>query len=607
MKTLNIAKNLKLPEDTVTSTLIVYGGKGMGKTNLLSVACEEMAGRRQKFSVIDPMGVCWGLQHGADRSGRGIDVLIMGGIHGDIPIEPTAGAVVADLVVDETVSTVIDISRHANGKMWSKGERIRFVADYCTRLYERQGETRLPLMQYIDEAARFIPQHIPHGAVDIARCVGAIEQLVEEGRNIGVGIWLFTQRSARINKSVAELADCMFSFRTVGPNSIKAILEWLGEHVDKSRWNDLLAKIRTLPIGQALVVSPGWLQYEGIAEVRSRETFDSSATPKHGKSLRAPGKATKPDLKKYRERMAATIEKAQADDPRVLKARIAKLEGILAEANTRAERIDKKLDRVQSAAPVKTVEVPVFGKADMRDVRAALAKMTKLSDKMHALDKDWDEHVIAIIGNLKKLTSIVELATPPFSSKDIAEMLQKQQKQANLVMRKVISPESELKSLPGNDLSAYAHGLLQTMARRHPMQVTRGQLAVLAGRSLRSSAYSGAMTEILRSGMVRQSDNLFSLTDAGVMAYRAGGSDATPDTPQERQETWRRALPAYERALFDVLLAVYPESISREDLADRSGKSINSSKFAGSITSLRKNGLADDLDNRQVKASEILF
>jgi hypothetical protein len=70
-----------------------------------------------------------GLRHGADGKGDGIRVLILGGIHGDLPIEPTSGAVVADLVVDEDASVIIDISRRADGSMWSIAERVRFVTD----------------------------------------------------------------------------------------------------------------------------------------------------------------------------------------------------------------------------------------------------------------------------------------------------------------------------------------------------------------------------------------------------------------------------------------------------------------------------------------------
>jgi hypothetical protein len=126
---LKLADNLKLPVDAVTQTFVVYGGKGTGKTNFGGVLAEELYKAHQRFSVIDPMGVWWGLQHGRDRTSPGLEILLLGGPHGDLPIEPSAGSVVADLVVDETVSVVIDISRHRNLKAWSKGEREAAAAD----------------------------------------------------------------------------------------------------------------------------------------------------------------------------------------------------------------------------------------------------------------------------------------------------------------------------------------------------------------------------------------------------------------------------------------------------------------------------------------------
>jgi hypothetical protein len=57
---LHISSSLALPLDFVTSTLVVYGGKGMGKTNLASVLVEEFASNGIRFAVIDPMGVWWG-------------------------------------------------------------------------------------------------------------------------------------------------------------------------------------------------------------------------------------------------------------------------------------------------------------------------------------------------------------------------------------------------------------------------------------------------------------------------------------------------------------------------------------------------------------------
>lgn len=609
MMQLKISKDLKLPLETVTSTLIVYGGKGMGKTNLLSVFSEEFYKANLRFSVIDPMGVCWGLQHGADKSKSGIDVLILGGIHGDIPIEPTAGAVVADLVVDETVSTVIDISRHANGKMWSRGERIRFVADYFTRLYERQGEQRNPIFQWIDEAARFLPQQIPHGAVDIARCVGAIEQVGEEGRNVGIGLGLLAQRSARLNKSVAELADCMFSFRTVGPNSIKAILEWFGEHVPKERWKELIEKIRTLPIGNALVVSPGWLQYEGVAQMRPRETFDSSATPRPGKALRAPGKATKPDLKKYRERMKETIERAQTADPRALRQqlaerdqRIKKLEGILVEANARAERIDKKLEKI------KPVEKPVITTKQMRELKECAREMNKARAKITGIHEAWGDN-LKLIG--ERINAFLNAVTDKIP---VSELQKKMAFPVPSVSPKApsVSPKpTTFKDIPfageAPTLTGPEQRILNAIAWIESLgqpDADQAAAASLAGYTVGGGAWNNPRGSLNTKGLVSyRPGNRIALTDAGRALAQVPD---VPLTTAELHEKVMERLAGPERKILKVLIDTYPFPLSNEEASSRAGYAIGGA-YNNPKGRLRSLGLIDYPEKNMVVAKSILF
>lgn len=402
MSGLRIADGLCLPLDTTTSTLIVYGGKGMGKTNFGSVLVEELSRASQRFSVLDPVGVWYGLRHAADGASPGVEALILGGVHGDLEIAPSAGAAVAEFMADEDVDIIVDISRHRSGSMWSVGEKIRFTADYCGRLYERQGERLRPMQQVIDEAGRFVPQAIPSGAVDIARCVGAIEQLVELGRNVGVGVTLITQRSARMNKSVSELADAMVAFRTVGPRSIDAIMDWLGEHVERSRVKGLVEQIRALPIGTALVVSPGWLQFEGLVAMRARRTFDSSATPNvHGVVRRATGPAAMPDLERYRARFAAPPSTAEAACPACGSAERARESNGPALRSELAER-DARIDGLLAREHDLLMERDVLRRevADLREAIAGLqpevleADLTKADAEMraarYALKYTWD-------------------------------------------------------------------------------------------------------------------------------------------------------------------------------------------------------------------------
>jgi len=567
----------KLPLDAQTQTLIVYGGKGMGKSACASVLAEELSATHLKFSAIDPMGVLYGLKHADDPSGPGLDVLILGGRHGDIPIEPTAGAIVADLVVDENVSTVIDISRRANGTMWGVSERIRFVADYLTRLYERQGERMRPLMQIIDECGRFCPQFIPHGAMDIARCTGAVERLVEEGRNVGVGVCLITQRSARMNKSVSELAECMIAFRTVGPRSIDAIVDWFGEHVPKERWKHLVERLRALPRGTALIVSPGWLQFEGEVAIRKRWTLDTSATPTDGRRRTLMQRSLpKEQLDKYTSRMAETIARAQADDPKALRTRIAELERQLKGQPKQPAPVPKP------AEPIK-VNVPVFDADTRREMTSMMENLQRLSER--------------IGNNVMSARGLVD-ALPKALPNRIAALAA-----APVARPTVLGPRTGGQRVPrdltedagaGPQLKKGARSMLYALASMYPRTLTRTQLATLAGLAPGSGTYASYMSALRTAGLIDEGTDGLTLTDAGCAYVAAGGGPPrTPRSTADLVALWSSKLKLGARRMLAVLVGAHPIAMSRDELAERSGIASASGTFASYLSALRSNGLVE--------------
>ncbi len=534
-KALQISEKLVLPADAVTSTLVVFGGKGMGKTNFLTVVAEEVARIGQRFSIIDPMGVCWGLRHSADGKGPGIEILILGGKHGDIPIEPTAGAVVADLVVDEDVSVVIDISRRADGRSWGKNEKIRFVGDYCTRLFERQGERSRPILQIIDEAARFVPQMIRANELHTATCMGAVAQMVEEGRNVGIGVCLVSQRSARLNKDVSELADCMIAFRTVGPNSVNAVLDWLGDHVAKEKWKGYVEQLRTLPRGSALVVSPGWLEYEGVAQIRQRSTFDSSATPKAGQERKAPGKGAKPDLVRYQARMAETIEKANSDNPAALRKKIAALE-------------------LQLAKPVKSVAAPApAAKVETKVKEVPVLKDSQIG-KLEAITEKLLKHAATVDIAVQALTSAIGFRTA------MTDELRKRESPLPAPLPASIRPARPAPTraaVPPADsdasLDKCQRAILGVLAQFNPAGCRKERLALLAGYSY-SGGFRNALGGLRSKGfMVGENTATMSITDEGLGAL--GDYEPLP-TGRALVEHWlsHSAFGKAERAILQFLV-----------------------------------------------------
>jgi hypothetical protein len=615
MNALHLSTDLAFPADIVTRKTVVYGGNGMGKTNLtLGVLPEELHARGLRFCILDPMGVAWGVQHGGKRGTKGLDVLILGGPHGDVEITPTSGAVVADLVADEAVSTVVDVSRTKAGKGWSKGEKIRFVADFCLRLHERQAETRRPLLVIMDEAARFIPQMIPHGAPDLARCVGAVEMLAEEGRNIGVGMVFITPRSARMNKSVSELADTMVAFRTVGPNSVGAVMDWLGEHVEKERHKGLVAALRTLPVGSALVVSPGWLQHEGVVRFRARHTFDSSKTPEVGAAVVAPGAAAKPDLAKYRARMAATIEQAKADDPKALRRRVAELEDAVKKASTR------RFASVETAVLPKRVEVPVLKEAELaraekvvlraHDLVSAVASrfVKDLLPVLQTINSRLDAHrglKVLTPGEVKRALGPTPARAPSALERDLV-------KGGGVplpatLIRKVahdLGRESPLKGDLPRGQQAVLDGLAQ-LAAWGIGAPTKKQTALMAGQSPNSGSYNKNLATLHAAGLITYPNlGLVGLTAAGQEKAQAA---AAPASPEAMQASVYARLPDGQRRILAFLVAQHPEAHTKAVLAQAVGQSSNSGSYNKNLAELHTLGVVEYPSKGFVRAADVMF
>lgn len=603
-----------LPLDAVTQTGVIYGGKGMGKTTLASVLAEEFQANRQRFCYLDPMGVAWGLQHGIDKTAVGLDVLILGGIHGDIPIEPSAGAVVADLVAEEAVSTVVDISRRPDGRMWSKAERIRFVADFVQRLYERQGEKRNPLALIIDEAARFIPQMIPHGSPDLSRCAGAIEQATEEGRNVGLGMWFVTQRSARMNKSVSELAECMVSFRIIGPNSMEAVLDWLGSHVEKTKFNDYQIQLRQLPRGQALVISPGWLKHEGVVSIRQRHTFDSSATPKPGQKRQRPGVAKKVDIHKYSERMRETIDRAKSEDPRTLRHEIQRLKGELVAAEKKPREKETVIRQIPilNNQQIRRLETLAshLGKDLMRFERAVTSPMRKLEKSA----TDSCEHATKLLETVNTCLDAVKFlgksapavlpqpkaVTTPQRLDGAASQTHENGARPPVSPRPVSAVEND-----GTNLRSGAVRILQELATRMPAGYSRAQVGGLTGFAHNGGTFKTYMSDLKRAGYIEERGDMVFATEPGVQSL-GGNVPAAPTSHRDAMSMWRKALRSGAYQMLEQVVAADKAGISRNNLAAAVGMEAGGGTFKTYISDMRRNGLVTENDGVLI-ANDILF
>lgn len=274
---LRISADLQIPKDAITQTFGVIATKGSGKTYFSAVYAEEFLRNNMPVVIFDPLGVYWGLQSSADGERAGFPIPIVGGDFGNCPLKPKMGAALADYVVRERRSLVIDMS------MLRRADQTAFMTKFAEELYHKNRD---PLHLIVDEADLYMSQR-PSGK-DESKLLGAFEDIVRRGRARGIGITMITQRPAVINKNVLTQVSTLFTLRIGGPQDRDAIKEWIRFNGDGAEQQKILASLASLPVGTGWIWSPGWLQIMKKIKVRQRYTWDSSCTPKVGEARKFP-------------------------------------------------------------------------------------------------------------------------------------------------------------------------------------------------------------------------------------------------------------------------------------------------------------------------------
>ena len=96
----HLGPGVDLPANAATSTFAFLGTRGSGKTFLAGVLAEEFLGAGVQVVIVDLVGTWYALRLDKTGKKRGIDIPVFGGIHGDVPLEPIAGELVAQLIVE---------------------------------------------------------------------------------------------------------------------------------------------------------------------------------------------------------------------------------------------------------------------------------------------------------------------------------------------------------------------------------------------------------------------------------------------------------------------------------------------------------------------------
>lgn len=590
-QSLKLAPGLELPLDVVTRRTAIVGQTGTGKTSTAVVMVEEAHEAGARYVVLDPTGAWYGLKSSADGEGRGLDCVVMGGQHGDVPLDEHSGRVVGELVANEGYNLVLDLSR-AGDRMASWGARQRFVADFLTTLYELAHSQVLVV---IDEAHRFAPQRTLDESGHAARCLGAVIDVVALGRRKGLAAAVITQRLARLHKDVLELCEVMVAHRLRGTNDLKALKGWIEETGQDTK--AILNEISGLALGRARVSAPT-LGVNGVYAIRRKHTFDSSRSIEVGEVAIEPKVRAQVDLGALERLMADTLERQREDDPERLRERIRELE--------------HERDEIRAAGSVETTESGLADAedrvAELHDLiaahRARIADLERHAGALRArtveLVRDLDA-IRAIVGDAGGGPDVDQPATPRGEGRDSGRSVRRSDDGGPETPSSGPEPTS---NGDGPLIKAGAWRMLEALYRA-PRSLTRAELGTLA--VVRTGGTMSDYLSALRGhGYIDEADGRISLTAAGgdAAGHRMGGR-ALALAPGQIVAPYERKLKAGARRMLDHLMRAHPDGYTRAELG-RLANVATGGTFSDYLSSLKTRGLAEE-HGRRVFAGSVLY
>lgn len=544
---IEMADGLTLPANAAVQVYAFLGRRGSGKTFGAGRLVEQVVAAGNQVVILDPVGTWYGLRLAANGKTPGISIPVFGGYHGDIPLEATAGKVVAELAAQKGTSLVLDVSE------FTGADQRRFVADFATEFFHAKKRHRSAVLVVMEEAQEFAPQHVRG---DNARMVGAVERMIKLGRNFGIGTAMVSQRPQAVNKDVLNQTEAMFCFQMTGPQERKTIEGWVQEKGAGGR--DIGNELPGLPVGTALMWSPQWLGLFGKFKIHRKTTYDASATPDAIEKASAP--LAPIDLDQVKAAMAATIEEAKGKDPNELRREVARL---------RAELAKKP---VAQAAPITVEVVP---EAIREASEGARAEIRNAHERLIGAEKLLNDQIVAIA----RSAQASKPTKRPFPTNGHAPATAR------------AAPTNGHRKEPGDGepLVKGAREILAVLASRYPTPLTRAQISTLSRFAPNGGTFRTYMGKLGTLGLMQRDGDVFRITETGL---REIGPVPAPSTPRELRRAWCDVLQGKAKDMLE-FLAVEGRPFERNEIAEALGMEADGGTFRTYLGKLTTNGLVE--------------
>lgn len=577
-----MSRNL-IPAEALDKHIALLGGTGSGKTSTAKVAIVEPAlTAGERVVVIDPTSAWWGLRLGRDGKAKGFPIYIFGGDHGDYPLRARDAEILADAFATSSDSAVFDTS------LMTVTERTQFFTDFAEAI---RRKNRGPLKVVIDEAHLFMPQSGAKTGGAVPAMLHAGNNLVSLGRSRGLRITLISQRPAKLHKDSLTQVQTLVAMRLMAPQDRAAIADWVADQADPSKGKEIIASLPGLKPGEGWVWAPLAGVLDRVAFPMPR-TFDSSRAPD---AADGKGPSLAPiNLDALKGRLATVEAEVRANDPKALKAEVARLKSELAKASKPVEKINTPDQKAQDRALAAARQEGIAAGWEEGD-RSGFARGAEV-----ALSQGFQ----AIQGAMKAFVGVQFV--PPKRAPNVPKVLPASAAAATARLQPAAAPRHAARSpvaaaRQGAGTVALPPGERAVLIAAAQFDgVEREQLTILTG--YKRSSRDAYIQRLREKGLVEANGSTITITDAGAAALPP---DYEPlPTGTDLQAYWLGRLPEGERRILEALIQAYPDAVERTDLDESTGYK-RSSRDAY-LQRMKAKRLWDPAGSG-VRAAEILF
>lgn len=543
-------------EKLLVTRLLVQAGSGGGKSYLVRKIA-EMVGNKVQQIIIDPEGDFSTLREKFD--------FVLVSKDGDIPLNLKYAEVLAHKLLETNLSAIIDLYELKHH------ERILFVKRFLDAMINAPQELWHSCLVYLDEAHMFCPEK--------SKCesMGSVIDLCTRGRKRGFAAILATQRLAKLHKDAA--AECF-----------NKMIGRTGLDIDRKRASEELGMLDKRQILELRELEPGEFYAFGpaISNEVTKFKVGKVITTHLGAGKRIAGNVPTPDaVKKILSQLGDISVEAENEliTKQDLQKEVTRLRGELTKSRTAA---------VKPATTTKTKDtVPdLLSQNKISELQRQLSSVQKESGQWKNLAKSFESMLDRNLSFVQERVSSIQNQSSRQQTAAATMLPKTQPRPTNNTAGG--SQTANIK-LPIGELK------ILTACAQFPNGLLRNQLTVLT--AYKRSSRDAYIQRLREKSLLMQTGEKLYPTKMGV--DHLGDNFEPLPTGDALQDYWLKELPQGEAAILKLLIEVYPEAVSRDELTAQSG--YQRSTRDAYLQRMTAKEIIVNVPGEGIKASENLF